>query len=154
LRLLYWQAPTILNPHLATGVKDGHAARIFYEQLANFDRDGNLVPILAADIPSLQNGGVAANGLSATWNLKKGVTWHDGRPLTAGDVFSRGEYGAARAPAAISQGVFRELERVEKLTDHAVRFVFKKPTPFWAEPAVSSVLPRHVFQSYRGDRAR
>src|SRR5262249_33908926 len=38
LRLLYWQAPTILNPHLATGVKDAHAARIFYEQLANFDR--------------------------------------------------------------------------------------------------------------------
>src|SRR5262249_36747960 len=154
LRLLYWQAPTILNPHLATGVKDGHAPRIFYEQLANFDRDGNLVPIPAADMPSLQNGGVAGNGLSATWNLKKGVMWHDGRPFTADDVVFTWEYAADPATAAISLGIFQELERVEKLNDHAVRFVFKKPTPFWAEPAVSSVLPRHVFQSYRGDKAR
>src|SRR5262245_42594691 len=48
LRLLYWQAPTILNPHLALGVKDAAAARIFYEPLADFDADGNLVPVLAA----------------------------------------------------------------------------------------------------------
>ncbi|HKF65149.1 MAG TPA: peptide ABC transporter substrate-binding protein, partial [Vicinamibacterales bacterium] len=97
---------------------------------------------------------VAANGLSATWNLKKGVTWHDGRPFTADDVVFTWEYAADPATAAISLGIFQELERVEKLNDHAVRFVFKKPTPFWAEPAVSSVLPRHVFQPYRGDKAR
>src|SRR5262245_61206043 len=36
LRLLYWQAPTILNPHLSTGLKDGTAARLFYEPLAAF----------------------------------------------------------------------------------------------------------------------
>src|SRR5215510_14608218 len=90
LKLLYWQAPTIQNPHLATGLKDAHAARVFYEQLANFDSDGNLVPILAADIPSLQNGGVAANGLSATWNLRKSVTWHDGRPFPPTTWCSRG----------------------------------------------------------------
>jgi peptide/nickel transport system substrate-binding protein len=154
VKLLYWQAPTILNPHLATGIKDAHAARIFYEQLTNFDRDGNLVPLLAADIPSVQNGGVAANGLSATWNLKKGVTWHDGRPFTADDVVFTWEYAADPATAATSLGVFQELERVEKLNDHSVRFVFKKPTPFWAEFAVTSVLPRHVFQPYRGDKAR
>src|SRR5262249_39439166 len=59
LRLLYWQAPTILNPHLNTGTKDLHAARLFYEPLAHFDREGNLIPILAADVPNLQNGGVA-----------------------------------------------------------------------------------------------
>src|SRR5262245_54210171 len=86
LRLLYWQAPTILNPHLNTGTKDLHAARLFYEPLAHFDREGNLIPILAADVPSLQNGGLAMNGTQVTWNLKKGVTWHDGRPFTAADV--------------------------------------------------------------------
>ena len=59
LRLLYWQAPTSLNPHLATGVKDVHAARLFYEPLAAFDPDGNLVPQLAAEIPTRDNGGLA-----------------------------------------------------------------------------------------------
>src|SRR5580765_7250131 len=50
LRLLYWQAPTLLNPHLTPIIMDHHASRIFYEPLAQFDRDGNLVPRLAADV--------------------------------------------------------------------------------------------------------
>ena len=40
LRMLFWQAPTTLNPHFATGAKDGEAARIFYEGLASWDNDG------------------------------------------------------------------------------------------------------------------
>src|SRR5262249_15578914 len=70
LRLLYWQAPTILNPHLSTGVKDGTAARLFYEPLAAYDTDGNLVPVLAAEVPSLDNGGLAKDGTWVVWNLK------------------------------------------------------------------------------------
>ena len=59
LRLLFWQAPTILNPHLTVGQKDWGASRITYEPLASFDSDGQLIPFLAAEIPSLENGGVA-----------------------------------------------------------------------------------------------
>jgi peptide/nickel transport system substrate-binding protein len=154
LKLLYWQAPTILNPHLNTGVKDVHAARLFYEPLIHFDRDGNIVPILAADVPTLQHGGVGADGTWVTWHLKKGVTWHDGRPFTADDVVFTWQYAADPATAATTLGVFREIDRVDKLNDHTVKFVFKKPTPFWAEPAVPYVLPRHVFEPYRGARAR
>src|SRR3989304_1757993 len=53
LQVLWWQGPTILNPHLAIGVKDGDGSRIFYEPLVSFDTEGNLVPILAAELPSL-----------------------------------------------------------------------------------------------------
>src|SRR5437899_592123 len=49
LRLLWWQAPTLLNPHFATGTKDEDACRPVYEPLVSFDPDGNFVPILAAD---------------------------------------------------------------------------------------------------------
>src|SRR6266403_1699214 len=59
LKVLWWQSPTLLNPHFATGTKDQDGSRIFYEPLAAFDPDGNLVPILAAEIPSIQNGAVA-----------------------------------------------------------------------------------------------
>ena len=52
LKVLWWQAPTLLNPHFATGTKDQDASRIFYEPLAAWDADGNLVPVLAAEIPS------------------------------------------------------------------------------------------------------
>src|SRR5580700_7058213 len=54
LKLLFWQAPTLLNPHFAVGTKDQEASRIFYEPLAGWDGDGNLAPILAAEIPSLE----------------------------------------------------------------------------------------------------
>src|SRR5512136_2994645 len=61
LTILYWQAPTVLNPHLAQGAKDRVASRITYEPLASYDREGNLVPFLAAEIPTLENGGVGAD---------------------------------------------------------------------------------------------
>jgi len=86
LRTLFWQAPTSLNPHFAVGAKDVEGAGIFYEPLASWDPDGNLVPMLAAEIPNIENGGVAADGLSVTWKLKTGVKWHDGQPFTADDV--------------------------------------------------------------------
>src|SRR2546425_10365767 len=72
LKTLWWQAPTILNPHLAIGVKDGDGSRIFYEPLVSFDPDGNAVPVLAAEMPSVQNGGIARHGLSAPAPLKNG----------------------------------------------------------------------------------
>src|SRR5690349_3546042 len=50
LRTLFWQGATLLNPHFAVGTKDQEGSRIFYEPLAAWDRDGNLVPILAEDI--------------------------------------------------------------------------------------------------------
>src|SRR5262249_17654373 len=69
LKLLLWQGPTLLNPHFAIGTKDQEASRIFYEPLAGWDADGNLVPMLAAEIPDLENGGLARDGMSVTWKL-------------------------------------------------------------------------------------
>src|ERR1700760_3270737 len=82
LKMLFWQAPTLLNPHFAVGTKDQEGSRIFYEPLAGWDLDGNLVPVLAAEIPDIENGGVAPDGMSVTWKLKKDAQWHDGRPFT------------------------------------------------------------------------
>src|SRR5881296_3300606 len=45
LRLLWWQAPTLLNPHLSVGVTNSDGLRIFYEPLAAFAPDGNPVPV-------------------------------------------------------------------------------------------------------------
>src|SRR5262249_9647003 len=80
---LWWPGPTILNPPLSIGVKDADGSRIFYEPLVSFDPEGNFVPILAAEVPTLQNGAIARDGLSVTWRLKRNVAWHDGKPLTA-----------------------------------------------------------------------
>ena len=52
LKLLYWQGPVHLNPHFAGGTKEQEATRIFYEPLAGWDADGNLIPMLATEVPS------------------------------------------------------------------------------------------------------
>src|SRR5438093_10540713 len=73
LKTLWWQAISILNPHLAVGVKDNDGSRVFYEPLAAFDPDGNLVPVLAAEVPTLDNGGAARAGRSVTGQVTPGL---------------------------------------------------------------------------------
>ena len=65
LKILWWQGPTLLNPHFATGSKDQDGSRIFYEPLATWDEEGNMVAVLAAELPSKENGGLAADGTPA-----------------------------------------------------------------------------------------
>src|SRR3954462_8663398 len=137
LKTLWWQGPTLLNPHFATGTKDQDASRIFYEPLASWDVDGHLNPILAAEIPSLQNGGLAADAKSVTWKLKPGVKWHDGKPFTADDVVFNWEYATDPATAAVSTGSYTDVT-VEKIDDLTIRVLFKVPTPFWANAFVGA----------------
>jgi peptide/nickel transport system substrate-binding protein len=157
LRTLWWQAPTLLNPHFATGTKDQDASRVFYEPLASFDPEGNVVPVLAAEAPTVQNGGVAKDGKSVTWKLKRGVSWHDGKPFTADDVVFNYEYVIDPATAAVTVGSYRDIDRVEKLDSHTVRIVFKKPTPFWADAFCGvrgMIIPKHVFEAFKGAKSR
>ncbi len=156
LKLLFWQAPTLLNPHFAVGTKDQEASRIFYEPLAGWDPNGNLVPILAAEIPSKENNGLSKDGLSVVWKLKKGVKWHDGQPFTADDVVFNWQYAGNPATAAVSIGSYKDI-KVDKIDDYSVRVTFAKPTPFWADPFVGvygMIIPKHLFADYIGGKSR
>jgi peptide/nickel transport system substrate-binding protein len=156
LKTLWWQGATLLNPHFAVGTKDQDGSRIFYEPLASWDPDGNLSPTLAAEIPTTQNGGVSKDGKSVTWHLKKGVTWHDGKPFTADDCVFTWEFAADPATASVSIGTYKDI-KVEKVDSHTIRVVFAKPTPFWADPFCGvrgMVIPKHLFEAYKGSKSR
>jgi peptide/nickel transport system substrate-binding protein len=156
LKIIYWQAAVHLNPHYAGGTKDQDASRIFYEPLAGWDSEGNLVPALAVEIPSRQNGGVAADGKSVTWKLKRGVTWHDGKPFTADDVVFTAAYAADPAAAMITVSIYKDI-KVEKIDSHTVKVSYPKAVPFWAEALVGStgaILPKHVFEPFMGAKSR
>jgi peptide/nickel transport system substrate-binding protein len=156
LKLLWWQGPTLLNPHFAVGTKDSEGSRIFYEPLAGWDPDGELYPVLASEVPTRQNGGVSADGLSVTWKLKRGVRWHDGKPFTADDVVFTAAYAADPETASVSIGSYKDI-KVEKVDDFTVVVRFKKPMPFWADALVGArgmILPKHLFADYTGTRSR
>ncbi len=157
LKVLWWQAPTLLNPHFANGTKDQDGSRVFYEPLASFDPEGNLVPNLALEIPSLENGGVSKDGLSVTWKLKKGVQWHDGKPFTADDLVFNWEFAVDPATAAWTIGFYRDIARIDKMDSHTVKIVFKNPTPFWPIAFCGpggQIIPKHLFEPFRGAKSR
>ena len=156
LKVLFWQGATLLQPHFANGTKDQEGSRIFYEPLGVWDNDGNLVPILAAEVPSRENGGLSADGRSVVWKLKKGVTWHDGQPFTADDCVFTWEFAKDPASAAVTSGVYKDVQ-VEKIDSHTVRVTFPKPTPFWATAFVAAegmIIPKHLFAPYAGAKSR
>ena len=156
LKTLWWQGATLLNPHFAVGTKDQDGSRIFYEPLASWDPDGNLSPILAAEIPTAQNGGIAKDGKSVTWKLKKGVVWHDGKPFTADDCVFNWEYVADPATASTNIGSYKDI-KVEKVDSHTIRISFQRPTPFWADAFCGvrgMILPKHLFEAFKGGKSR
>jgi len=156
LKVLWWQGATLLNPHFATGTKDQDGSRIFYEPLASWDPDGNLAPNLAAEIPTVQNGGLARDGKSVTWKLKRGVNWHDGKPFSADDCVFTWEYCSDPATASVSIGTYKDV-KVEKVDSHTIKITFPKPTPFWADPFVGvrgMIIPKHLFEAFKGGNSR
>jgi peptide/nickel transport system substrate-binding protein len=156
LKLLMWQGPTLLNPHFATGTKDIYGARMFYQSLAEFDSEGNLIPVLAAELPTIENGGLSADGRWVVWNLRTDVRWHDGKPFTADDVLFNQEYASDPAAAAVTVSIYEKV-RVEKLGPHRVRLKFQQPTPYWAEAFVGArgmLIPKHLFTDFRGAKSR
>lgn len=157
LRLLYWQAPTTLNPHLSTGIKDDDASNIVLEPLAAYNQAEELEPILAAEIPTRQNGGLSEDNRIVTWTLKEGVLWSDGQPFTADDVVFTYKFIINPDTGSSSSEDYSEIERIEALDDLTVQITFKQPTPSWIRPFVGTggmILPKHIFQDYVGARAR
>jgi peptide/nickel transport system substrate-binding protein len=157
VKTLWWQAATLLNPHFAVGTKDQDGSRIFYEPLACYDPDGNIVPILAAEVPSVQNGAVSRDGTSVTWRLKKNVAWHDGKAFTADDVVFNWEFVMDPGTAATTQGQYRDIKTIDKLDQHTVKITFKQPTPFWSAPfcgPTGMLVPKHLFEAFKGGKSR
>jgi peptide/nickel transport system substrate-binding protein len=156
LKVLWWQGPTLLNPHFAVGTKDQDGSRLFYEPLAGWDPHGNLRPVLAAAIPGREDGTLAADGKSVTWKLKKGVTWHDGKPFTADDVVFNWQYSKDPATAAVTIANYKDI-LVEKVDDYTITIKFDKPTPFWANAFVGPqgmIIPKHLYADYIGAKSR
>jgi len=156
LTLLYFQAPTIVNPHLSVGDKDLAASRVTYEPLATFNKNGTMLPILAAEIPTIDNGQLASDGTSVTWKLKQDVKWADGEPFTADDVLFTYQYITNPDVKATSAAAYVEVNTVEILDDHTIKVTFKKPTTSWFAPFVGllgMIIPRHIFEAYNGANA-
>ncbi len=141
LNILYWQAVSILNPYLSGGTKDLEAASLVIEPLARYDENGTMVAYLAAEIPTVENGGVSEDLTSITWTLKEGIVWSDGTPLTANDVVFSGNYCLDPDAGCNALSFFNDVESLEAIDDLTVRINFSVPKPFPYGPFVGTEAP-------------
>ncbi len=155
LKVLFWQAVTILNPHLANGTKDDNASRLVLEPLFTAKNDGTILPVLAAEVPTLDNGGLAKDGTSFTCKLLPNVVWSDGLPFTADDVVFTWQYVTDKATAATSLGSYLPISKVEAIDANTVKVSFTKPNPAWHQAWLGAnvVLPKHILQDFVGAKA-
>ncbi|MEZ4624699.1 MAG: peptide ABC transporter substrate-binding protein [Thermomicrobiales bacterium] len=149
LKLLLWQMTTVLNPHTSTGTKDYIAASLMIEPLMNYTADSTLAPALAAEVPTVENGGLAADLSSVTYKLKEGVVWSDGEPFTANDVKFTFEWVTNPANAAVTAENYSNVESVEVIDDLTAKVNFKSPALNWYFPFTGtfggSILPGHFW---------
>ena len=139
--LLYWQAPTILNPYLTSGTKDIEAASLVLDPLAEYDPNGELIPVLATRLPTINNGGVSADRTMITWNLRESVVWSDGTPFTAGDVVFTWRYCTSPGSGCASASFFENVDSVDAIDKQTVAITFGRPTSFPYVPFVSARSP-------------
>lgn len=139
--IIYWQAPSILNPFLSGGTKDVEASSMIIEPLARYDENGNLVPWLVEEVPTVDNGGVSADLTQITWKITPGITWSDGTPFTSADVKFTYEYCTDPEGGCAQVTKFDGVESVETPDELTVVVNFDKPTPFPYGPFVGGESP-------------
>ncbi len=132
VNIIYWQAPSILNPYLSGGTKDLEAASLVIEPLARYDDRGVLVPWLAKEVPTIDNGGVSNDLTTITWKLRDDIVWSDGTPFTSEDVVFTTEYCRHPEGGCAQLNNFDDIKSIEALDDYTVKVTFtvSKPYPY------------------------
>tara|TARA_R110002020_G_scaffold10051_8_gene38925 strand:+ start:1978 stop:3678 length:1701 start_codon:yes stop_codon:yes gene_type:complete len=154
--IIYWQAPSILNPFLSGGTKDVESSSLILEPLARYDQDGNLVPWLVDEVPTVENGGVSEDLTTITSKITEGLKWSDGSPFTSADVVFTADYCMDPDGGCAQVTKFGGVTSVEAIDDLTVKVTFDGPTPFPYGPFVggeSPILQKAQFADCMGAKA-
>ncbi len=137
------EEPDTLNPYLASQRAAAEVHAFVLEGLLSVDPQGEFFPVLAATVPTRENGGVSADGLTITYRLRPNVTWSDGQAFTCADVQFTWQAIVAPKSGAVGTAGYREIDSVscpdpltavvQYRTYYAAYLV-----PFWV------VLPKHA----------
>ncbi len=84
--------PATIDPNKASFASEITIAKQLFRGLLGFNQDLSLKPVVAREIPSLSNGGISDDGTTYTFKMRPGVTWSDGKRVTANDF----EFGIKR----------------------------------------------------------
>jgi peptide/nickel transport system substrate-binding protein len=129
VNVLYWQAPSTLNPYLSSGTKDVETASLILEGLGGFNEKGEVVARLADGVPTVENGGVAADLTSITWKLQPGLLWSDGTPVTSADAKFTWEYCTHPEGGCAQAARYEGITAIDTPDDLTIVITFSGPKP-------------------------
>ena len=154
LRAATYADPSSLNPILATNTSENFLASLAFDFLVTVDDKGKDVPDLAAEVPTLENGGIAKDGKTITYTLRRGVKWQDGAPFSSADV--KFSWQAIMNPQnnVVERRGYDDVSSVDVPDDYTVVFHLKRAfapfvdTVFGESDDGFRVIPRHLLANY------
>jgi peptide/nickel transport system substrate-binding protein len=120
--------------------------------LGEWDDQGNFVAELAAEVPTAENGGVSADGLTITWKLQSGLKWSDGQPITSADVKFTWETVMNPAFTALQTTGYNKISSIDTPDDTTAVIHFSELYPAWQTVFTQGpnnsggLLPKHILE--------
>lgn len=154
LRIAIQQDVKNLNPLLTSNTTDGMLQFLMFLPLLHADSKGNPVPMLAAQVPTLENGGISKDGLTITYRLRKNVKWTDGVPVTSKDVKWSWQAIMDKNNNIISAHGYDFVKSIDTPDDYTVVVHLKRKfspfvnTFFADSDQPYAVVPAHVLSKY------
>ena len=143
-----WQEPATLHPFYSTGtVTNALVYSVAVEGLVRIDPDGNPMPVLARDVPTLANGGVQLTpqgAMTVRYALRPNVVWSDGVALTSADVRFTWQ-SVMHDPLVASREGYDLIDDVEMPDDLTAIVRYRQPYPAYAT-RFDALLPRHLLE--------
>ncbi|APX26260.1 MULTISPECIES: peptide ABC transporter substrate-binding protein [Salipiger] len=139
------QEPTVLHPHMPHIEVDEGVHFNLFDPLFTVNSDGDFVPALATEVPTVENGGVSEDGLKWRVKLREGVTWHDGEPFTAEDVKFTIELQQDPNFSAMRRTGHELVRNIEVVNDHEITWEMESPfAPYVSILSWTFIVPAHI----------
>ncbi|AOO80588.1 peptide ABC transporter substrate-binding protein [Bosea vaviloviae] len=141
------QEPTVFNPLMPGSEVDQGVWWQVFSPLWYIDPQGKLVADLAREVPSLENGGLSADGLVWKVKLRSDAKWHDGTPFTAEDVkytLDLINNPGFRVRNRVGHGLVRDIRVVAP--DEIHWRMESAYSPYLSILALTFIVPRHILE--------
>lgn len=145
--ITFVQEPDNLNPMYTDMYFSQITRELWLKGLWNFDENAKPMPVLAKEIPTVENGGLSADGKTITINLRDDITWSDGEPLTADDFVFTYDMIMSEKNTPLTRYPYEDyVDTVEAKDKTTLVVTFKEPFAAWATSVFFWVLPKHILQ--------
>jgi peptide/nickel transport system substrate-binding protein len=147
LRIGWTADPDNLSPFIGVETAASEVLYLTYDHIFAFGLDGKPIPQLATELPTKENGGISADGLTWTVHIRPGVKWQDGQPLTARDVAFSYNVIIDNKLTSFLQAV-KDIKHAEAVDDTTVRFSMSAPKADMLY-AVVYIIPEHIWSKIK-----